>query len=137
MFQYSPILGRFSVWDLKYTFFLFKKVNFRQNMAIRMQPMRTHNLTQTQDSGSYTHNQSNHEYCLLANRPRQGSLVHLHEPQAQFCNVRLCFALSEFFNNRKPGSSVSTTLSALSSLHFSWNLELLKFLSSLSQFFDG
>ena len=30
---------------------LFKTINFRQNMAVWMQPMCTHNLTQAQDPG--------------------------------------------------------------------------------------
>ena len=32
---------------------IIKKNNFKQNMAIWMQPMRTHNLTQAQDLESY------------------------------------------------------------------------------------
>ena len=43
----------FNGWDLKYTLSITQKINFRQNMAIWMQPMHTHNLTQAQAPVSY------------------------------------------------------------------------------------
>ena len=54
-----------------------------------MQPMHTHNLTQAQDPGTYTYDQSKRGYHLLAHSASQGSLEHLHRLQAQFCYARL------------------------------------------------
>ena len=83
-----------------FSLFIIQKIDFRQNMAIWMQPRHTHNLTQAQDLQHYA------QHHLLANCGCQESIVHLRGLQAQFCYAKLCFILSEidFFqyssNNR-------------------------------------
>ena len=63
-----------------------------------MQPMRIHNLTQAQDPGQLRYAQSiQSRSSLLANRTRQGSVVHLRGSQVQFCYTRLCYVLSEIY----------------------------------------
>ena len=65
-------------------------------MAIWTQPMRTHNLTQTQDA-EVPHDWSNCEYCVLANGMRQESMVYLRGLQGQFCYARRCFVWNLLF----------------------------------------
>ena len=71
--------------------FIIQKIDFRQNMAIWMQPRHTHNLTQAQDLWPYA------QCYLIANCVCQESIVCLHGSQAQFCYAKVCSILSEIY----------------------------------------
>ena len=43
MFQYSPVLGRSSIWDLKYTFFLQKEQYFETPLSTGQKLESEHN----------------------------------------------------------------------------------------------
>ena len=77
-------------------------------MAIWMQPMQAHNLTQAQDSGqsgSYTRLiQSRISLASKLRHMRQKSMVHLRGLHAGSLNARLCFVFSDisfFFPNSR------------------------------------
>ena len=61
--------------------------------------MGTHNLTKHK-TREVTHDQSNHEYHLVANH------AHLHGLQVQFCYARPCFVFSDFFFNNSDSYEV-------------------------------
>ena len=78
---------------------LFKKINFRQTMAISMQPGHTHNLKQAQDPGSYVRLILSR--ISLASKPRtpgkRGTLAWIADT-ILLCKVLFCFVWNLFLS---------------------------------------